>query len=159
MRFALVREFAFSALAIGAKAGKSMSERTRRYTEGEIGNLRVVEDFLPPPAASPARGYGEGHPGPQQAKRGLLQEGGGKGARPLSAHDSRPSRCLYREGRQVGKVRHGSAAKRRRFTGIIALLRIEIDACTLQPGGNLLLGSLRVQTCRGALVKPLWSPI
>jgi hypothetical protein len=50
MRFALVREFAFSALAIGAKAGKSMSERTRRYTEGEIGDLRVVEDFLPPPA-------------------------------------------------------------------------------------------------------------
>ena len=27
-----------------------MSERTRRYTEGEIGDLRVVEDFLPPPA-------------------------------------------------------------------------------------------------------------
>ena len=27
-----------------------MSERTRRYTEGEIGDLRVVDDFLPPPA-------------------------------------------------------------------------------------------------------------
>jgi len=27
-----------------------MSERTRKYTEGEIGNVRVIEDFLPPPA-------------------------------------------------------------------------------------------------------------
>jgi len=27
-----------------------MSERTRKYTEGEIGDLRVIEDFLPPPA-------------------------------------------------------------------------------------------------------------
>jgi predicted DNA binding CopG/RHH family protein len=26
-----------------------MSERTRRYTEGEIGDFRIVEDFLPPP--------------------------------------------------------------------------------------------------------------
>ena len=37
-------------LAIGARARESMSERTRKYTEGEIGDLRVVEDFLPPPA-------------------------------------------------------------------------------------------------------------
>lgn len=27
-----------------------MSERTRKYTEGEIGDVRVIEDFLPPPA-------------------------------------------------------------------------------------------------------------
>jgi predicted DNA binding CopG/RHH family protein len=27
-----------------------MSERTRQYTEGEIGELIVVDDFLPPPA-------------------------------------------------------------------------------------------------------------
>jgi predicted DNA binding CopG/RHH family protein len=26
-----------------------MSERTRRYTKGEIGELEVVEDFLPSP--------------------------------------------------------------------------------------------------------------
>jgi predicted DNA binding CopG/RHH family protein len=26
-----------------------MSEKTRRYTEGEIGEFRIVEDFLPPP--------------------------------------------------------------------------------------------------------------
>ncbi len=26
-----------------------MNEKTRRYTEGEIGDFRVVEDFLPPP--------------------------------------------------------------------------------------------------------------
>jgi predicted DNA binding CopG/RHH family protein len=26
-----------------------MSERTVRYTKGEIGRVRVVEDFLPPP--------------------------------------------------------------------------------------------------------------
>lgn len=26
-----------------------MSERTVKYTAGEIGRLRVVEDFLPPP--------------------------------------------------------------------------------------------------------------
>jgi predicted DNA binding CopG/RHH family protein len=27
-----------------------MSSRTARYTVGEIGRLRVIEDFLPPPA-------------------------------------------------------------------------------------------------------------
>ena len=27
-----------------------MSNRTVRYTAGEIGRLRVIEDFLPPPA-------------------------------------------------------------------------------------------------------------
>ena len=27
-----------------------MSERTRKYAEGEIGDVRVIEDFLPPPA-------------------------------------------------------------------------------------------------------------
>jgi hypothetical protein len=27
-----------------------MSNRTVRYTEGEIGRVRVIEDFLPPPA-------------------------------------------------------------------------------------------------------------
>lgn len=27
-----------------------MSERTRRYTKGEIGELKVVDDFLPSPA-------------------------------------------------------------------------------------------------------------
>jgi predicted DNA binding CopG/RHH family protein len=27
-----------------------MSERTRRYSEGEIGDLKVVEDFLPAPS-------------------------------------------------------------------------------------------------------------
>jgi predicted DNA binding CopG/RHH family protein len=26
-----------------------MSEKTVRYTRGEIGNVRIVEDFLPPP--------------------------------------------------------------------------------------------------------------
>jgi predicted DNA binding CopG/RHH family protein len=26
-----------------------MTERTRRYSEGEIGDVRIVEDFLPPP--------------------------------------------------------------------------------------------------------------
>ena len=28
-----------------------MSSRTVRYTTGEIGRVRVIEDFLPPPAA------------------------------------------------------------------------------------------------------------
>jgi predicted DNA binding CopG/RHH family protein len=28
-----------------------MSSRTVRYTAGEIGRVRVIEDFLPPPAA------------------------------------------------------------------------------------------------------------
>lgn len=27
-----------------------MSSRTVRYTAGEIGRVRVIEDFLPPPA-------------------------------------------------------------------------------------------------------------
>jgi len=40
----------FSAPAIGGKANASMSSRTVKYTAGEIGRLRVVEDFLPPPA-------------------------------------------------------------------------------------------------------------
>ena len=26
-----------------------MSERTRKYTEGEIGDLKLIDDFLPPP--------------------------------------------------------------------------------------------------------------
>jgi hypothetical protein len=35
--------------AIGAKESEFMSERTRKYSVGEIGDLRIVEDFLPPP--------------------------------------------------------------------------------------------------------------
>ena len=27
-----------------------MTERTRRYSEGEIGDLQIVEDFLPAPS-------------------------------------------------------------------------------------------------------------
>ena len=27
-----------------------MSERTRQYSEGEIGNVRIVDDFLPSPS-------------------------------------------------------------------------------------------------------------
>ena len=43
-------ESAFLAPAIGAKVRGSMSERTRKYTKGEIAEVRVIEDFLPPPA-------------------------------------------------------------------------------------------------------------
>lgn len=32
-----------------------MSNRTVRYTAGEIGRIRVIEDFLPPPEALVAR--------------------------------------------------------------------------------------------------------
>jgi hypothetical protein len=32
-----------------------MSSRTVKYTAGEIGRARIVEDFLPPPAALVAR--------------------------------------------------------------------------------------------------------
>jgi predicted DNA binding CopG/RHH family protein len=32
-----------------------MSNRTVKYTDGEIGRVRVVEDFLPPPDALVAR--------------------------------------------------------------------------------------------------------
>ena len=32
-----------------------MSKRTVKYTTGEIGRVRVVEDFLPPPEALVAR--------------------------------------------------------------------------------------------------------
>jgi hypothetical protein len=32
-----------------------VSKRTARYTKGEIGRVRVVEDFLPPPDALAAR--------------------------------------------------------------------------------------------------------
>ena len=32
-----------------------MSNRTVRYTAGEIGRVRVIEDFLPPPEALVAR--------------------------------------------------------------------------------------------------------
>jgi len=48
-----------------------MSERTRRYTEGEIGDLRVVEDFLPPPAELVLReDTVKVTPGPQPRGRG-----------------------------------------------------------------------------------------
>src|SRR5215469_13296812 len=40
----------FSAPAIGGKANASMSNRTAKYTTGEIGRIRVAEDFLPAPA-------------------------------------------------------------------------------------------------------------
>jgi hypothetical protein len=39
--------FASSEPAIGEKDERSMSNRTVRYTEGEIGKVRVVKDFLP----------------------------------------------------------------------------------------------------------------
>ena len=35
----------------GRKEGRSMSNRTVKYTAGEIGRVRVVEDFLPSPDA------------------------------------------------------------------------------------------------------------
>jgi len=38
-----------SAPATGGRERESMSNRTVKYTAGEIGRLRVVEDFLPPP--------------------------------------------------------------------------------------------------------------
>jgi predicted DNA binding CopG/RHH family protein len=41
--------FAFLALAIGARERRFMTERTKRYSDGEIGDVRIVEDFLPPP--------------------------------------------------------------------------------------------------------------
>jgi predicted DNA binding CopG/RHH family protein len=37
-------------LATGRKESESMSNRTVRYTAGEIGRVRVIEDFLPAPA-------------------------------------------------------------------------------------------------------------
>ena len=46
---------ASSALAIGGKEGESMSNRTVRCTTGEIGRVRVINDFLPPPADLVAR--------------------------------------------------------------------------------------------------------
>jgi predicted DNA binding CopG/RHH family protein len=36
--------------AIGGKERKSMSNRTVRYTAGEIDRVRIIEDFLPAPA-------------------------------------------------------------------------------------------------------------
>jgi hypothetical protein len=42
--------FEFSAPATGGKANASMSSRTVKYTTGEIGRVRVVQDFLPSPA-------------------------------------------------------------------------------------------------------------
>jgi predicted DNA binding CopG/RHH family protein len=43
-------ESASSAPAIGGKESDSVSNRTVRYTAGEIGRVRVIEDFLPAPA-------------------------------------------------------------------------------------------------------------
>jgi hypothetical protein len=43
--------FASSARAIGEKERRSMSSKTVKYSAGEIGRVRVVEDFLPPPDA------------------------------------------------------------------------------------------------------------
>jgi len=46
---------ASSAPATGGKARRSMSNRTVKYTAGEIGRVRIVEDFLPAPEALVAR--------------------------------------------------------------------------------------------------------
>lgn len=35
--------------AIGGKDEKSMSRKTVKYTDGEIGKIKVAKDFLPPP--------------------------------------------------------------------------------------------------------------
>jgi uncharacterized DUF497 family protein len=43
--------FAYSGRGIGAKERKSMTEKTVKYTAGEIGSVRVVADFLPAPDA------------------------------------------------------------------------------------------------------------
>lgn len=43
--------FAFSAPVTGEKERASMSSRTVKYSAGEIGRVRVVEDFLPAPDA------------------------------------------------------------------------------------------------------------
>jgi uncharacterized DUF497 family protein len=40
-----------SAPATGGKESKFMSSRTVKYTAGEIGRVRVIEDFLPRPEA------------------------------------------------------------------------------------------------------------
>src|SRR6478672_11209348 len=43
------------ARAIGGKERESMSSRTVKYTTGEIGRVKVIEDFLPSPDALVAR--------------------------------------------------------------------------------------------------------
>jgi uncharacterized DUF497 family protein/predicted DNA binding CopG/RHH family protein len=39
----------FSGQAIGAREGRFMKKPTERYSKGEIGQVRIVEDFLPAP--------------------------------------------------------------------------------------------------------------
>jgi predicted DNA binding CopG/RHH family protein len=44
-----VAAFALSEQGIGVEEGQFMSRKTARYTEGDIGKLKLVKDFLPPP--------------------------------------------------------------------------------------------------------------
>ena len=49
VRFNFGDEFASSARVIGERDEAFISSKTVEYTAGEIGRLRVVEDFMPPP--------------------------------------------------------------------------------------------------------------
>jgi predicted DNA binding CopG/RHH family protein len=46
----VVDAFGYSVPVTGGKGKQSMSERTVRYTKGDIGRVKIVEDFLPSPA-------------------------------------------------------------------------------------------------------------
>src|SRR5687767_10937394 len=46
---------ASSGRVIGVKERKSMSSKTVKYTVGEIGRVRMIDDFLPSPDALVAR--------------------------------------------------------------------------------------------------------
>jgi hypothetical protein len=71
-----------------------MGSRNVKYAAGEIGRVRVVEDFLPPPAALVAREDNVKVTLSLSRQRRFLQTRGEVAARPLSAHDPRAARRL-----------------------------------------------------------------
>ena len=75
-----------------------MSNRTVKYTAGEIGRVRVVEDFLPSPdALVPREENVKVTLGAVAPQRRFLQARGQGAPRALSAHDPRAGGCLCGE--------------------------------------------------------------
>jgi len=91
-----------------------MSNRTGRYTAGEIGRVRVIEDFLPPPADFVPR---EDDVKVSLSRRSIdfFKREARKRRVPLSAHDPRAGGHVCGEtagGRDIDKMRLAEAAGR-----------------------------------------------
>ncbi len=89
--------------AIGEKERRSMSNRTVKYTAGEIGRVRVVEDFLPSPdALAPREQNVKVTLALSRRSVDFFKRAAQAAPRALSTHDPRAGGCLCGEaGREV----------------------------------------------------------